>query len=95
MKNLDLKLLILILVHFDPGMSGPDLVDKVARARNMKMQSGRVYEWAYHLSNEVGRVKKDLKDSGLLNYKLGKNADGHTLLPKGKELLQGFFQQIG
>ena len=90
----DLKLLILILIYFDPAMSGPDLVDKVARARNMTKESGRVYEWAYDLSTEVGRAKKELRDSKLINYKRGKFDNPHTLCPRGIKLLQGVFQQL-
>lgn len=93
----DLKLLILVLIHLDPGMSGPDLVDKVARARNMKKESGRVYEWAYDLSNEVGRAKREMRDSGLISYGRGKShaKTVHHLSDKGVELMNQFGAKLG
>lgn len=43
MKNFDLKLLILIPFHFGPDLSAQDLVDKIARARDLNTEGGRVY----------------------------------------------------
>ncbi len=89
MDSRDLEILILILISHDPNMESRDLVEKVAIARNSTKESGRVYDWPFGLSEEIGRVKKDMRNRGLITYGRGRQ-NPHHLRQRGRELIERF-----
>lgn len=89
MNAQDLEILILVLISHDTNMESRDLVEKVAIATNSQKHSGRVYDWPYGLSEQIGRVKMDMRNRGLITYGRGRQ-NPHRLTQRGDERVERF-----